>query len=268
VLNGQCEVVRFLVRVAGVDVEELCPLYHHDKVTPLILAAYHNQLKVMMELLDVGANRNGLSAMARSSLFYASQRGHTAIVEFILKGGVKYEESTLAINEAVINYQFDTVKKFLEFGGSLNYRSSEGYSALCLAVMQNNFDIMKQLIKLGASVNLTTFGWNGYTPLHYATIKPNFLKELLQAGALVNARSRYGYTPLHIAAIRGAAEAARRLIDAGATVDAVTDRNWTPLQFAVLAGNTGMINLLLRRGADYEMKIEGNEALLSIFIIY
>ena len=58
------------------------------------------------------------------------------------------------------------------------------------------------------------------------------MKALLDAGAKINAKAKYGDTPLHVAAVMGRTGAATALLAAGAKVNARTIDKLTPLDFA------------------------------------
>lgn len=78
-------------------------------------------------------------------------------------------------------------------------------------------------------------------------------RQLLDAGADVNAVDSDGSTPLHFAAKGGSAEVVRLLLDAGADVNATNNKSESPLYNAV--GNTTQAALeiqrvLLEYGAD------------------
>jgi hypothetical protein len=89
------------------------------------------------------------------------------------------------------------------------------------------------LISQGADPNYG-IGSNGGVPLHTAASsgRPDIVKILLDAGALVDARSANGWTPLLPAAAcfnQQRAEVLRLLLDAGADAQVVTDKGWTTL---------------------------------------
>jgi ankyrin repeat protein len=78
------------------------------------------------------------------------------------------------------------------------------------------------------------------------------LRELLDRGADVDARSPDGFTPLHLAAFFGHPEAARLLLERGADPHVVAENPMrvTPLHSAAASRNVETARDLLDRGAD------------------
>jgi orotate phosphoribosyltransferase len=65
-------------------------------------------------------------------------------------------------------------------------------------------------------------------------------------------RAANGDTPLHAAIWAGDDEAARELIDAGADVNAVGEDGYTPLHAAIAQSNVGLARRLTERGASWD----------------
>jgi ankyrin repeat protein len=86
-----------------------------------------------------------------------------------------------------------------------------------------------------------------------------FLAHLAEEGGYpgdlpvrINTRSTCGDTPLHTALWARDDEAARELIAAGADVDAAGEEGYTPLQVAIAQGNVALTVLLWSRGAAWD----------------
>ena len=121
------------------------------------------------------------------------------------------------------------------------------------AAGEGNIEAVKQAIDDGADVNAKTD--DGGTPLHYAADGGHMeVAELLIAkGADVNADDEW--TPLHFAAHWGHKEIAELLINKGANVNAKGSKHKeTPLYTAVRAGHREVAELLIDKGADVNAK--------------
>ena len=93
-----------------------------------------------------------------------------------------------------------------------------------IAYNNGNTDVIKELINAGADVNAKDYG--DRTPLHWAAggnANADVIKELINAGADVDDKGE-GWTPLHVAAeYSGNADVIKELINAGADIDAKDD---------------------------------------------
>lgn len=98
--------------------------------------------------------------------------------------------------------------------------------------------IAQQLLK-GADINARMSNWYNNTPLLLITedylcdAKEKLVKQLLDAGALVDVHNSKGTTPLHKAAIYKSLKIAQLLLKAGALINDTTPYGNTPLHSAV-----------------------------------
>lgn len=85
----------------------------------------------------------------------------------------------------------------------VNYKDSDGYTALHRASYAGNKDCAKYLIKQGANIEARTN--EDWTPLHSAVRWNNIIvaNVLVGNGSDINAKSNGGNTPLHIVASNG-----------------------------------------------------------------
>ena len=81
------------------------------------------------------------------------------------------------------------------------------------------------------------------------------VKLLLDRGANIEARDKYGNTALLLSAGHGQAEVVSLLLDRGANIETRDKYGKTALILAAWSGKTEVVSLLLDRGADIEAKI-------------
>ena len=116
------------------------------------------------------------------------------------------------------------------------------------AASRNDYEAAAVLLNQGADVNAKDK--YGETPLHSAA--SNNAREiaefLLKQGADVNAKGNYGNTPLHWAASNNAAETAEVLLKRGADANAKNDTGITPMRIAAWKDAAETAEVLRRYG--------------------
>lgn len=138
-------------------------------------------------------------------------------------------------------------------------KGKECDSALIEAVKVGDLYKIKSLIKAGADAN-TKEGDNDNPVLFLGSIE--CVKELIIAGANVNATNRNGTTALMWASHFGEYELSLLLINSGANVNWKNLSGTTPLMDAAVGGNPLIVKLLLEKGALINAVSEyGNTAL-------
>ena len=141
-----------------------------------------------------------------------------------------------------------------------------GETPLIRAITNGDLSVVRLLLQTGADANLPWKGPRSWTPLMFAHDDPAMLRELVAAGADVNARSTAHSmtapagdiklipgreTALHLAAAAGNAEAIRVLIRAGAEVETQAEDGQAPLDCAVRQGSvTEAAAALVEAGAQ------------------
>jgi len=123
--------------------------------------------------------------------------------------------------------------------------------------------IMKVLLDAGADIEAKNRF--GQRPLHWAFADAARTALLLERGADVNARANDGRAALHSAASQRQGDAVLRLLLAkGADVNVATSTDRTPLMAAAGTGETGLMRLLLARKADvHKISGTGSTALMD-----
>ncbi len=158
-------------------------------IDQLFDAVKNNQIEIVKELLDRGANVNATDENGNTPLHWAAKNVHTDIVELLID-----------------TYHVD-----------VNIQNEWGNTPLHTAAFYGHPNVVSLLIKKGANVNAQTSGPR-LTPLHYvvhslrlgitvtkwrgllnATDFINTIRILIENGADINARNALDQTPIDLA---------------------------------------------------------------------
>ncbi|MDE2904483.1 MAG: ankyrin repeat domain-containing protein [Acidobacteriota bacterium] len=109
---------------------------------------------------------------------------------------------------------------------------------------------VRDLLAAGADVDAASV--DGATALHWAVHRdlPALVRLLVDAGADASASNRYGVQPIALAATNGSAVVLEQLLGAGADPNASMPGGETALMTAARAGPPDAVRVLLRAGAD------------------
>jgi uncharacterized protein len=162
-----------------------------DVTTPLLDAAYRDDLKAAEELIRAGADVKTANRYGVTPLSVACTNGDGAMVELLLKAGA-----------------------------NPNMKLPGGETALMTAARTGKVGAVKALIAHGADVNAKE-DRRGQTALMWAAAEGNVeaIEALLAAGANLHERLDSGFTPFLFAVREGKIPAARALLKAGADVN-------------------------------------------------
>ena len=160
----------------------------------------------------------------------------------------RYEEAVKNIREAVDAY-----------GNREGLRSvDEACHCSLREASEEPLRIMGDLLIDGKSANIEAkYKEESQTPLSWAAENGHepLTRLLVDKGANVEAKDRYGRTPLSLAAETGHEAVVRLLVDMGAHIEAKDSRySRTPLSWAAWNGHEAVVRLLVDKGADIEAK--------------
>lgn len=283
-LKGDAETVRDLL-ASGADVNAMLKggfyvsggtgsLPHHG--TALMAAAMHGHVEVVMLLLAAEANVEARTKSRETALILAAREGRAEVVDALLRAKAKVNAKMTggetALHEAAERLHLRIVEALIAAGASVSGKSGSGplLSACSRSYVDwarregwpvdhsARIEIVRQLLAAGADVNAVTTA--GDTPLITAS-RDGFLEvvtELLVAGADVNAQTAHPNTALLWALERKRADIARLLIAAKADVHAVNRNGRTTLMLAADCGHLDLVQLFLDAGIKVNRVGKGN----------
>ncbi|XP_009147314.1 potassium channel SKOR isoform X1 [Brassica rapa] len=176
-------------------------------------AAFYGDLYQLKSLIRAGADPNKTDYDGRSPLHLAASRG--------------YEDITLYLIQESVD---------------VNIKDKLGNTPLLEAIKNGNDRVAALLVKEGATLSIENAGTFLCTVV--AKGDSDFLKRLLNNGIDPNSKDYDQRTPLHVASSEGLYLLARQLVEAGANV--LKKDRWgnTPLDEALVCGNKMLIKLL------------------------
>jgi ankyrin repeat protein len=143
---------------------------------------------------------------------------------------------------AVEQGNLSALKTMIAAGANVN---PDGCFLLTKAARYADIPMMKELIRAGADINAADE--NGNTPLLMAIkmidIAP--VKELISAGVDLNKPDLVGNTPLIVAAMNGKTQVVRLLVSSGAQLDIQNNAGQTALDIATKYGHKDIIDILV-----------------------
>jgi len=208
--TGHLEVVKFLVKEAGTNVE----LKDKDGQTPLSLAATNGHLEIVKFLIQEGGAdvESKDKILEWTPLSWAAENGHLEVVKFLVSANVQSKDSEWGgtpLSYAAGNGHLEVVKFLVKEAGT-DVESKDqlsGRTPLSGAAMNGRLEIVKFLVEEGG-----------------ADVESKDIASFLSTG---------GRTPLIHAAENGLLEVVKFLVEeGGADVESIDDNGNTALDLA------------------------------------
>lgn len=188
-----------------------------------------------------GAEEDGVSAVLLATYY-----GKEELAQLLAK-----RKGDLTIFEAAAVGDLTQVKAHLERDPSLvSAYAADGFFPIGLAAFFRRPEVVDHLIAKGADVRAVAKNPMQVTALHSAVANGGdslIAKDLIAAGADVNAKQRHGWTPLHGAAHSGDRELVELLLARGADPDVKHQEGKTALDLARESGHAEVVTLLESR---------------------
>ena len=257
---GNVETVRALLQ-AGADVN-LTGRFPEGALTKGVKSG---STEIVDCLLEAGAhiNTNGYSTALRTAM----RVGNIEMIQRLLKAGAEINSvgafHTGPVHQAAEKGEIEILNVLLDAGADVTLKGWFGKTPLEIAASEGHAAVVRRLLQEGPEINsiCDNYNHNDYDnrgALHYAAEKDDveILNLLLDAGADVNLKSRFGRTAIRVAACHGHIAAVRKLLQAGADVNISDDFRRTPLMDAAGKGWIEVVDCLLEAGANPDIEAE------------
>lgn len=272
---------------------------NREGATPLSLASINGSPAMLQALLKAGADPNERGPQGETPLMLASRNGNTEAIRVLLDhqadvGATEKLRGTTALMWAVEQSHPAAVKLLIEHGANVRAETNpdtrnarNNLANTFTERLNSSFGAVGQA-RVRGSVNAPPAGEDfrppprrpaptdggGLTPLVFAAREDclECAKLLLDAGADVNQRTRYGWTALLVATQNRHYKLSAYLLDRGANPRIANNGGWSPLYLATDNRNIesgdypvrtpdmdhlDFIKLLLAKGADVNARVCG-----------
>ena len=229
--------------------------------TPLHKAVNSRYFEIAELLIAEGADVNAKNNWGSTPLHMAVSKHWGDAIELLIDNGGHINAKDNTGRTPLDNAQDIIIDQWKEKVITVIRKHGGKHGTISRAAIGGDIEAVKELLAAGADVNAgNSFG---STPLHAAALNGHKeIVELLTAnGASVNAKKSNGRTPLDIAADEGYKEIAELLIAAGADVNLKDKSGHTPLHSAAGRGHKEIAELLIAKGADVNAKRDGETPL-------
>lgn len=230
--------------------------------TPITRTAITNKLYTLTDMCARCAQTSGVSSIYPTQKSLSDGSDAISIVSTHTDSPTRLVRvdtgSKIDVNTVYTSSHSDTINTYLLFNNrtitalatSIHTRDTYGNTYLHLAAKKENTQHVKDLIQAGADINATNI--RGFTPVHYASTKGTIeiIELLLNGGATVNTRTQAACTALHFGSWNRNIQIAKLLLARGADIHAQDSYGLTPLHIAVFNNRVELVELLISKGAD------------------
>ena len=234
--------------------------------TPLMYACRKGHVKVVREILDLGASVNLVSALDRTALLEAVAQNHEEVVAVLLDRNELdlntinlKDRSRSALMVAADLGLFSIVARLLEHEDlDVNQQDSDGLTALSLACLRRSYLTVELLLqRQGIDVDSVDYT-GGHSALILASMVDDraIVELLLQNGADPKQQDRRGGTAALRAVDNGSLNVIETMLTSGVDIDIlVPDKDGRGLMHsASVNGQPRIVRLLKESGLDVNIK--------------
>jgi ankyrin repeat protein len=243
--------------IAGTGLASICRSFltkgNTNEMLFLTNVNHGDESKDMDLLFGDERNVSAIDEAGRTALHCAAERGHNKVVITLLEGGadpsVQDVDGNTALHWAAERGYNKVVMALLEGGVDPSVQAENGYTALHWAAERGYDEVVMALLERGADSSVQDK--DGYTALHHAAERGynKVVMALLEGGVDPSVQAKNGYTALHWAAERGYNKVVMALLEGGADPSVQDKDGYTALHRAARMGDTNVLLPFLNRTA-------------------
>ncbi|XP_057807219.1 potassium channel SKOR isoform X2 [Salvia miltiorrhiza] len=242
-----CELCR-LLRIDKQSFSNILEIYFHDgrKVLTNLLEGKESNLRLKQLESDItfhiGKQEADLALRVNSAAFYGDLYQLKSVIRSGADPNKKDYDGRTALHLAASRGYEDITLFLIQESVDINAEDNFGNTPLLEAIKNGHDKVASLLSKEGAILKIDNVG--SYLCAVVARGDSDFLRRLLSNGIDPNSKDYDHRTPLHVAASQGLYLMGKLLLEAGASV--FTKDRWgnTPIDEGRICGNKNMIRLL------------------------
>ncbi|XP_077446537.1 SH3 and multiple ankyrin repeat domains protein 2-like isoform X3 [Stigmatopora argus] len=237
-------------RQSNLDEKEIAKLHTKANLKKFMDLILHNQVDKVSKMLERGFDPNYHdSETGESPLTFTAHLVNVEMIKTLKSGGAHLDfratDGMTALHKAARSKNQVTLTTLLELGASPDYKDSRGLTPLYHSVIVGGDPGCGELL-LNHHASVCCQDENGWQEIHQACRYGHVqhLEHLLFYGADMSAQNASGNSALHICALYNKDNCARVLLVRGTNKEVRNFNSQSPFQVAIIAGNFDLAELI------------------------